>query len=102
MTMRWMIGPLLMMTANGCAAVPPAEGDVPAPGDSARVCRAESAQHLVGRPASQELGAEAMRLSGAGALRWIPHDGVVTMDFRTDRLNIELDRVNKVVAIRCG
>lgn len=99
--MRWMAGTLTMLsmlTASACATVPPAEGEA----DSGRACKAEPAQHLVGRQASQELGAEAMRLSGAGTLRWIPHGGVVTMDYRVDRLNIDLDTTNKVVRIHCG
>lgn len=97
------MGALLMIAAAGCAAVPPDdEGNVPVKGESGHVCNAEAAQHLVGRPATQELGAEAMRLTGAASLRWIPKDGVVTMDYRPDRLNIELDGENKVAKIRCG
>ena len=103
--MRIVAGALLMMSAAGCAAVPPAEGaeeEVREAGDSRFTCDAARAQHLVGRQATAELGAEAMRASGAGTLRWISADSMVTMDFRTDRLNIELDARNKVTKIRCG
>lgn len=93
----------LLMIAAGCAAVPPEDVEnVPVRGETGRTCNAEPAQGLVGQVATQELGAEAMRLTRAGALRWIPKDGMVTMDYREDRLNIELDEANRVVKIRCG
>ncbi|MFN3387663.1 MAG: I78 family peptidase inhibitor [Allosphingosinicella sp.] len=100
--MKIVAGALLMMAA-GCAAAPPEDiENVPVKGGSAPPCDAAPAQHLVGRPATQELGAEALRLTGAASLRWIPKDGMVTMDYREDRLNIELDGENKVVKVRCG
>ena len=90
---------------TACTPVPPAEpAEEPIRefGGAGRVCNAARAQPLVGREATSELGAEALRLSGAGALRWIPPGGVVTMDYREDRLNIELDSRNRVTRIRCG
>ena len=86
-----------------CATVPPAgEEEVPVRGETGRRCDAARAQGLVGRTAGEELGAEALRLSGAGILRWIPEGGVVTMDYREDRVNVELDARNRVKRIRCG
>lgn len=100
---RLVTGALAMMVA-GCAPVPPpaAEEEVQEHGSTGHVCDAAPAQALVGRPATSELGSEALRLSGAGALRWIPEGGIVTMDYRRDRLNVELDRQNRVTRIRCG
>ena len=100
--MKYGLGALLMMIA-GCAAVPPdVETEVPENGAGGETCDAAPAQHLIGRAASEELGAEAMGLTRAASLRWIPEGGMVTMDYRPDRLNIELDGQNKVKAIRCG
>ncbi|PSJ37289.1 I78 family peptidase inhibitor [Allosphingosinicella deserti] len=97
------VGLLAMMVAGGCSTVASGDSDsMPVGGETAPTCKAEAAQTLVGRVASEALAAEAMRLTGAGTLRWIPHDGVVTMDLREDRLNIELDPANKVTGIRCG
>ena len=93
-----------MMTMS-CAAVPPEtnqEAEVPVHGSSGRVCNAAKAQALVGRPASSEIGAEALRLSGAGLLRWLRPGDIVTMEYREDRLNVEIDANNRVRAIRCG
>ena len=101
--MKYGLGALLMMI-TGCSAVPPGaeNGEVPVNGGSSATCDAAAAQHLIGRAATEELAAEAMRLTGAAMMRWIPEGGMVTMDHRPDRLNIELDGSNKVKAIRCG
>jgi len=65
-------------------------------------CDAARAQSLMGRAASQSLGTEALRLSGARTLRWIAPGMAVTMDYRTDRLNVETNAQGQVIAIRCG
>lgn len=85
--------------AGACTATA-AENDVPEHGAGA--CNAAPVQDLVGRPATQELGADALRRSGARALRWIGPGQIVTMDYRTDRLNIDLDGRGRVKALRCG
>lgn len=96
-----LLGGVLIM--SGCAPVPPqppAEVEPRVFGEGN--CNAAPAQRLIGRAATTELGAEALRLTGATALRWIPPGSAVTMDYRTDRLNIELDAQNRVTRIRCG
>ena len=88
-----------------CAPVPPAEPpeeQVAVHGDTGYVCDAGRARSLIGREATSALGAEALRLSGAGTLRWLPPGAIVTMDYREDRLNIELDGRNRVTQLRCG
>ncbi len=97
--MRALLGAMMAVTM-GCATVPPEEEEVPVAG--AGSCDAARAQGLVGRASSQALGAEALRLTGARTLRWIPEGGIVTMDYREDRLNIHLDRQNRVARIACG
>jgi len=92
----------ILLASAACAAVPPDEQNVPLHGDTGHHCEAGPAQSLIGRTATSELGAEALKLSGAGALRWIPEGSIVTMEFREDRLNVHLDRQNRVVRITCG
>ncbi|MDP8993876.1 MAG: I78 family peptidase inhibitor, partial [Pseudomonadota bacterium] len=75
---------LLLM---GCTTMAPEE-DVPVHGDTGYRCDAARVADLVGRPATAELGAEALRRSGARSLRWIRPGDVVTMEYRPDRLNI--------------
>lgn len=95
----------LLMTTAACAVVPPAseaEQAGQAPAAAGGICKADAARSLTGRQASGELGTEALRLSGATALRWIRPGDVVTMDYREDRVNIELDSNSRVQLIRCG
>ncbi len=72
------------------------------PVESAGACNVERLGGLVGRAATAELGADAMRRSGAERLRWIRPGDVVTMDYHEMRLNIHLDGQNRVERFRCG
>jgi hypothetical protein len=85
------------LLAIGCATVP---GEQPAAVEGN--CSAERAAPLVGRQASQDLGAEALRLTGGRRLRWIRPGDAVTMDFRPDRVNVHLDGQNRVARFACG
>lgn len=89
----------------------PGSGEIqPVPEEQIRVgpgldddaCKAESAQAFVGRSASEAVVKQAVAASGAKSVRVIPHDGMVTMDYRGDRLNIQLDQQGNIVAITCG
>jgi len=92
------IGGLLLMSA--CTTPSPLNGIPEAGGGGS--CNAARAQSLLGRTATTELGGEALRLTGASGLRWIPPNSAVTMDYSPGRLNIELDAQNRVTRIRCG
>jgi hypothetical protein len=87
---------LVALLTAGCATAPPAEA-----GGGAR-CDAAKAQKLIGRARSAKIGNEALRLSGATALRWIAPGTMVTMDYREDRLNLRVDLAGKVVKVDCG
>jgi hypothetical protein len=92
----------MMMTMAACTTAA-AGGEEPIPErGTGKTCDAAKAQSLVGRVADEALGAEAMRLTGAGALRWVPQGAMVTMDYRPDRLNIHLGPRNEVTKIACG
>jgi hypothetical protein len=93
----------MMMTMAACTTAASGGEEPPIPErGTGRTCDAAKAQSLVGRVASEALAAEAMRLSGAGALRWVPMGAMVTMDYRPDRLNIHLGPRNEVTRIACG
>ena len=80
----------------------PAPTPETATGGPERACDASKAQSLLGRSQDPATEAEAKRLSGAGMVRWIPEGGMVTMDYREDRLNLRLDGSGKIVGIDCG
>ena len=84
---------LLALALIGCATIPP---------EPSGQCNAGRLSDLVGRPATAELGAEALRRSGALRLRWIRPGDVVTMDFSPQRLNVHLDAGGRVERFACG
>ena len=65
-------------------------------------CNADRVQPLVGREATPDLIERARARSGARTVRVIKPGMAVTMDFRSDRLNLDLDKVNTITAARCG
>lgn len=70
--------------------------------DASKRCDAASAQSAVGKTASQEVVDQAVADSGSSTARVIKPGQPVTMDYREDRLNIEVDAGNVVTAVRCG
>jgi uncharacterized protein involved in type VI secretion and phage assembly len=86
----------LVLSLSGCATTPTEA--MPAPAG----CHAEAAAALVGRAATTEIGAEALRLAGARRLRWIRPGDALTMDFSPQRLNVHLDAHNRVERLACG
>ena len=91
----------LALATMACASVPP-DVDPPNGGDGSGTCSVQGLGGLVGRPASDALGAEALRLSGARSRRWIRPGDAVTMDYRPDRLNIHLDAQGRAERFECG
>jgi hypothetical protein len=65
-------------------------------------CNAAGLDDLAGTAATQELGAAALRRSGASILRWMTPGMIVTMEYRGDRLNIHVDEQGRVSRVGCG
>lgn len=88
---------------NDVIAPAPTPTPAPAPADAATQCNADAAQSYIGQDASEATVAQAKAAAGAtGALRVIKPGQPVTMDFRADRLNVEVDDGNAIVRISCG
>ncbi|MBK8629638.1 MAG: hypothetical protein IPN84_05380 [Sphingomonadales bacterium] len=51
---------------------------------------------------SDEAGQKARALAGAGMVRWVRPGQAVTLDYRTDRLNIMLDDKDRIASLSCG
>jgi len=77
------VSPLLLAACATAAPPPPVDG-------SGGVCRKDGLAVFAGRPATAEVGAEIMRVSGARALRWIGPGMMVTMEYREDRVSVWL------------
>ena len=75
----------LMLMASACMTPAQSEEAVPEHGSSPGFrCEARKGQNLVGQAASAELGARALKLTGARTIRWIrPGDIVTSMSGQT-------------------
>ncbi len=77
---------------------PPSQGDA----DQPMECNAEAVQNVIGQSYTDALGEAARQESGSRSLRVMRPGQAVTLDYRIDRLNLELDAGGKVVSARCG
>jgi hypothetical protein len=69
---------------------------------NAGACDAKRAQSLVGRSYSPRLEQETLALSGASTAAIFGQGLAGTADYRTDRVDLWLDRKGNVVGISCG
>ncbi|MDB6048625.1 MAG: hypothetical protein JWR17_1371 [Pseudomonas sp.] len=76
---------------------PAAVADV-APGS----CTASAAGFAVGQKASPQLLEQARIKAGAFSVRLLKPDTIVTLEYRSDRLNVNADDSSTVTRINCG
>jgi hypothetical protein len=97
--------PILVTTlALGACTTPPPTvgGETAAPALGAGTCDTAVLANLVGKPFTPALEADAKARVKVQAVRAIRPGTAVTMDFRPDRLNIDIDEKNIVTGFRCG
>lgn len=89
------------LALGACATTQPtaSESNPAVLGDS---CDTSILAGLVGKPFTPALEADARKQSGLKNVRVIRPGMAVTMDFRPDRLNIDLDEKGVVTGFRCG
>ncbi|WP_101927159.1 MULTISPECIES: I78 family peptidase inhibitor [Luteimonas] len=83
--------------ADNPDATPPA-----ATPPGATPCDTETVQSLIGETGNEALYQKAQQDSGAKQFRALGPTDMATMDFREDRLNIDLDADGKITGFRCG
>lgn len=66
------------------------------------VCDGEAAQGWIGRQFDAASETALLKASGASTLRPVRPGQAISMDYQTDRLTIELDGANIILALRCG
>jgi hypothetical protein len=96
---------LAALFLSSCTTPPqPAPEVIPVRGATpGYTCRLDGLERFVGQPANADIAAEIQRTSGARSVRWTGQGMAVTMDFREDRVNVQLDeRMAKIVRITCG
>ncbi|WP_020190140.1 I78 family peptidase inhibitor [Pseudomonas putida] len=65
-------------------------------------CEASGADFAMGKQASAELLEQARKASGSQMARILkPHD-VVTLEYRSERLNLNVDEQGRVTRVNCG
>jgi hypothetical protein len=65
-------------------------------------CDAEAVQHLVGERITTEMAEEAREQAGAEHLRVTQPNQPVTMDYNSQRLNIDIDEDDVILRLSCG
>lgn len=79
------------------------ERPTPLPGPpQGRVCNAGGVQSLIGRPMNARNRALARRVSRAAVVRVLKPGQAVTMEFREDRLNLDVSARGIITGARCG
>ena len=82
------------MPSSGMPAEPP-----PRVGGT---CNAEAARYAIGKAATEDVVDRARVDSGSALVRVIRPGMAVTMDFRADRLNLDVNDRNAIGSVRCG
>ncbi|WP_295479336.1 I78 family peptidase inhibitor [uncultured Pseudomonas sp.] len=65
-------------------------------------CDASGAQAAVGRQASMDLLNQVRSQSGAQDARILGPNDMVTLEYRSDRVNVNTDATGKVIRVNCG
>ncbi len=65
-------------------------------------CDAAAVQFAVGKPASAALLDQAKAKAGAQTARVLGPNDIVTLEYRSDRLNLNTDDSGKVNRVNCG
>jgi hypothetical protein len=87
---------LFAVALSGCTPV------TPLPGLPAGECSTTELGNLVGRQATSSLVERAKRRAGASVARILRPGQVVTMEYRSGRLNVNVDGRNRVQRFTCG
>jgi hypothetical protein len=65
-------------------------------------CDAKAAEFTLGKAASPELLEQARTRAGAQNARFLMPDDMVTLEYRSDRLNLNTDANRVVTRVNCG
>jgi len=66
------------------------------------VCNAQPAQFVVGQNSTASVVESARQRSGAQTARILRPGQIITKEYDTQRLNLEVDSTGRVLAAKCG
>lgn len=95
---------LLATVLAGCSTGGTSGGSAApaAPASNDGRCEASGADFTVGKPATAELLEQARKASGSQMARILkPHD-MITLEYRSERLNLNVDDKGMVTRVNCG
>lgn len=81
---------------------PPPMHPEPVPGEPAMECDAKNTSWAIGKDADATLVERIRTETGSVRARVLKPGQMVTMEFRADRVNIDVDANNRVLKVRCG
>lgn len=82
-----------------CASTPPAAG---APQPPSGVCNAEGARWAIGSAVNDDVVNRILRDTGSRDARVLRPGQPATMDFREDRVNVDVNDRGAITGLRCG
>ncbi|MDI9238142.1 I78 family peptidase inhibitor [Lysobacter sp. LF1] len=82
-----------------CASTPPAAGTAQPP---TGVCNAEGARWAIGSAVNDDVVNRILHDTGSRDARVLRPGQPATMDFREDRVNVDLNDRGAITGIRCG
>lgn len=88
----------LLAVLAGCSSVDTPEQ----PANLSGACNADTLQNLLGQTVTAELVDQAQQQAGAQTTRVLSPGDAVTMDYNSQRLNIDIDEAESIVRITCG
>jgi hypothetical protein len=95
---------LAVATLAGCstAATDSATDPVTTTDTGHSRCEAKAAEFTLGKTASAELLEQARKRAGAQNARFLSPNDMVTLEYRSDRLNLSTDANKVVTRVNCG
>lgn len=75
---------------------------LPTDGDANAQCSAAPTTRFVGQALDADVEQQAKAASGARSVRVVRPGMAVTMDYRYDRLNVEVDDAGRILRLHCG
>ncbi|HDS1580966.1 TPA: hypothetical protein QEL15_003065 [Stenotrophomonas maltophilia] len=84
-------------SSTAAASTPP-----PAAAEAAHECRPDTLEAFTGKPADEATVKQLVAASGARNARVVKPGMAVTMDFRQDRVTVQVDAQNRIERASCG
>jgi len=91
---------VLLVSIGACATVPPPMSDPMPP--AAAACNAEGGRFAIGKSPTPDVVEQVRVQTGSSVVRVLHPGQVVTMDYRADRLNLDVNDRGAITGVRCG